>query len=399
MGEVDRRFLDEAFPDQPVFLYDYSIHHGLANTRALELAGVDETVADPPGGRFLRRSSGELTGEMVEQVRWPVMRAIPDHPEQVSAEAVAWAVGMCHRYGITSVQEASANPQALRAFRALEQQKALPLRIAAHLVWREEGFGGASAAELDQLIEDRHQWRTEHVDTGFVKIWLDGAPLPPHTTQAGLTEEGDVEKSKILVPPAELTEALTRFDAAELTVKIHCAGEGAVRTALDAIAHVRRHNGPEGPAHEVAHAGFISEQDYGRFQELNVTAEMSPALWHIPEYGLQDGFRFRTVLDHGARMTVGSDWIITENPNLFPGLQGMLQDGNQAVDLTAALEAVTIIGARAIGRQDLQGSLEAGKSADFIVLDRHLFDIPVEEIGATQVLATVFEGTTVYTAP
>lgn len=399
LGEdgVDKEFLDEAFPDKPVFLYDYSIHHGLANSRALELAGVTEDVQDPSGGRFSRKAStGQLTGEMVEQARWPVMRRIPQYPADTGAEAVAWAASECHRFGITSVQEASANPQALRAFKALDQNDDLKLHVAAHLIWREEGFGGVSAAELDRLIATRDEWQTTHVDTGFIKIWLDGAPLPPHMTEAGLTEDNQVETSKILIPQDELTQALLRFDSAGQRVKIHCAAEGAVRTALDAIAEVRRQNGPDGPSHEIAHAGFISPQDYDRLAQLNTIAEMSPALWHIPEFGLQDGFKFKTVLGHGAEMTVGSDWIIMPSPNLFPALQGMLQHGDEAIDLATALRSMTIVGAHAVGQDTEYGSLETGKSADFIVLDRNLFDVPTEDIGATRVLRTVFEGTTVY---
>lgn len=394
---VNKEFLDEAFPDKPVFLYDYSIHHGLANSRALELAGVRDDVQDPAGGRFIRQSStGQLTGEMVEQARWPVMRSIPEYPERTGSEAVAWAASICHKYGITSVQEASANPQALQAFRTLDQNDALKLHVAAHLIWREEGFGGTSSAELDRLIENREAWRSEHVDTGFIKIWLDGAPLPPHMTEAGLNENNEVDTSKILIPEGELFHALLKFDAAGQRVKIHCAGEGAVRIALDAIARVRERNGQSGPSHEIAHAGFISEQDYVRLSRLNVIAEMSPALWHIPEFGLQDGFRFKTILSHGADMTVGSDWIIMDSPNLFPGLQGMLQHGDQAIDLATAIKAMTISGARAVGRDSEQGTLEPGKSADFIVLDRNLFEVPVNEIGTTKVLRTVFEGETVY---
>jgi len=396
---VNKDFLDDAFPDNPVFLYDYSIHHGLANSRALQLSGVGESVKDPSGGQFIRnKDTGDLTGEMVEQARWPIMRAMPSHPEATNAEAVAWAISMCHKFGITSVQEASASPQALKAFRTLDREDRLKLRIAAHLVWKEEGFGGASAADLEELIEARKSWSSEHVDTDFIKIWLDGAPLPPHLTQARLVEGDAVEESKILVPLDELAQALVKFDAEGLNVKIHCAGEGAIRTALDAIARVRSINGIQGPAHELAHAGFISDEDYGRLPELNVTAEMSPALWHVPEYGLQDGFRFRTVLKHGAAMTVGSDWIITENPNLFPGLQGMLLHGEESIDLAVALEAITLSGARAVGRENFQGSLEIGKSADFIVLDRNLFEVSVSQIGETSVLRTVFEGETVYAA-
>ena len=95
-------------------------------------------------------------------------------------------------------------------------------------------------------------------------------------------------------------------------------------------------------------------------------------------------------------MTVGSDWIIMDSPNLFPGLQGMLQHGDQAIDLASAIEAMTIVGARAVGREAQQGSLEVGKSADFVVLDRNLFDVSIDDIGTTNVLRTVFEGETVY---
>jgi hypothetical protein len=339
-----------------------------------------------------------LTGELVEQVRWPVMRAIPPYPENISTEAVAWAVSMCHRHGITSVQEASAGPRTLQAFNALDRDGKLKLHVAAHLVWREEGFGGASIAELDRTIEDRGAWSSQHVDTGFIKIWLDGVPLPPHMTESGLTPDNQIEESKILIPRDELAQALQRFDAVGLRVKMHCAGEGAVRAALDAIEYVRQHNGPNGTAHELAHAGFISEQDYDRLPQLNATAEMSPAIWHIPEYGLQDGFRFKSVLSHGAAMTVGSDWIITESPNLSPGLQGMLERGSEAIGLTEAIRALTISGARSVGREDRQGTLSPGKSAAFIVLERNLFEVPIGEIGETHVLHTVFEGETVYLA-
>ena len=112
-------------------------------------------------------------------------------------------------------------------------------------------------------------------------------------------------------------------------------------------------------------------------------------------YIAKQGYK-QPVLSHHAKLTVGSDWIVLPSPNLFPGLQGMLEHGPHSVDLATALEAVTLAGARAVGKEDIQGTLEAGKSADFIVLDRNLFKIPISDIGATRVEMTVFEGDVVY---
>ncbi|MDN3460711.1 amidohydrolase [Rhodococcus sp. APC 3903] len=398
-GELDRKFLDEKFPDHPVMLYDYTIHHALVNTKALEIAGLDDSTPDPVGGRYIRREgTGELTGELVEQARWPVLRSIPDYRAEVYRDALTWAVRTCHQFGITSVQEASASPQALAAYRYLDQRNELDLHVAAHLVWREEGFGMASTADLDRMIANREESASTHLDTRFIKIWLDGAPLPPHMTQADLDARGNIDPSNILVPPEQLTEVLIRFDAAGLSVKIHCAGKGSVRAALDAFDAVRKSNGPDGPSHEIAHCTFIHDDDYRRFGELRVVAEMSPAIWHIEEYGLQDGYKFRTILDAGATMTIGSDWIITPNPNLFPALQGMLERGDDSVELETAIELLTLEGAKVVGCGDSRGSIEVGKSADMIVLDRNIFDGPTGDVGETRVLRTVFEGRTVYTA-
>ncbi|MFE5699839.1 amidohydrolase [Rhodococcus koreensis] len=398
-GELDRKFLDEAFPDQPVFLYDYTIHHALANSTALDLAGLSEDSVDPPGGRLVRREgTNELTGELVEQARWPVMRAMSDYRADIYRDAVAWAASVCHRYGITSVQEASASPQALAAYRDLDRDGALNLHVAAHLVWKEEGFGMADTAELDRTIAERATFTSEHLDTERIKIWLDGSPLPPHMTQADLDAHGSVDPTNILVDEDELTEVLRGFDAAGLSVKIHCAGAGSVRAALDAFETVRRINGTRGPAHEIAHCPFIHDDDYKRFGQLDVIAEMSPAIWHLDIPGHDDAFKFRTILDSGATMTVGSDWIITPNPNLFPALQGMLQRGDEAVDLATAVYLMTLGGARVVGRDHVQGTITPGKSGDLIVLDRNIFEVPSEHVGSTQVLRTLFEGRTVFDA-
>ena len=398
-GLPDRKYLDEAFPDRPIFLYEYSIHHGMANTRALELAGVTRDTPDPVGGRIVRRPDGEPTGELIEDATWLVKQMIPNYPRETYREAMKWAIDTCNRLGVTSIQEASAIGPQLTAMADLEASGELTAQITAHLVWGVSSLGLAPKDELEKIIDDRASYALPHVNTNFVKMILDGAPLPPHFTQANLTAEDEPDWDSVLLTHRKITDTIAKYDALGLTVKIHCAGQGSLRAALDAIEEVRTRNG-DGVRHEIAHCAFVPESDLPRLGQLNVTAEMSPAMWHLPEYeaSLGSGFKFADVLEAGALMTVGSDWIITDGPNLFPPLQGMLSRGDQSIDLKTALRCMTLDGARTINRLDEQGSLEVGKSADLIVLDRNLFDIPVTEIGQTTVLATIFEGRVVYQA-
>lgn len=398
-GDLDRAFLDESFPDTPVFLYDWSIHHGLANSKALELAGITDETPDPPGGRYVRRpGTNELTGEVVERAGAPIALAMAPYQDEIRDAALSYAVGRCHEFGVTSVQEASGSPATMGAYLSLDKRDELNLHVATHLIWREESFAHASVDELDELIARRHELQTPHIDPNHIKIWMDGAPLPPHFTHAGLDDNGAAETSKLLHDMDDLVEALCRFDEAGLSVKIHCAGEGAARATLDAYAEVRRRNGTSGTTHEMAHCNFVSESDLSRFKELDVIAEISPAVWHIPEFGMREAgaFRFKSIENAGAHMTIGSDWVITPDPNLFPAIQGMLEWGDESITLDKALHMATIDGARAVGRDHERGSITVGKSADLIVLDRNLFKVPTERIGGVKVLRTVFEGRTVY---
>jgi len=127
---------------------------------------------------------------------------------------------------------------------------------------------------------------------------------------------------------------------------------------------------------------------------------MSPAIWHIPEYqeALGKAYDFRTLHEHGALMTIGTDWMLPPTPNLFPALAGMLDHGDESVELELALQMLTVNGAIAVGQQDRWGTLETGKDATFIVLDRNLFETEPEAIADTQVLQTFFQGKQVYDA-
>lgn len=401
-GRPDRKYLDEAFPDRPVFLHEMTAHNGLANSRALALAGIDSATANPAHGTIVRDADGRVTGELIETATAIVSKHIPPASAEQVRTALDWAVKTCNRFGITSLQEASGSEVLLAALRDMEQARALTLSVAVHIMWGSRTFQRTSDEDALALIQRRAAYKSDHVDVDNIKIWLDGTPTGPYYTYAGVDPVTHAPQlDHVLVAPDVLREAVTRFDAAGLRVKMHVAGAGAAHVALDAIEAARKTNGNSQRRHELAHTALVLPEDMDRMRRLNVTGEMSPALWQVTEYlgnPPEKAWPFKTLANHGVLMTVGTDWVVTDEPNLFPPLQGLLEHGDESIDLPLAVRMYTLNGAIAAGVEKDRGSIEAGKRANFIVLDRNLFEIPAAKIGATRVLSTVFEGNVVYSS-
>ncbi len=397
-----RSWLDKFFPDTPVYLKEMTFHQVLLNTKGLEVAGIDKTTPSPEGGEIIKDENGELTGELVENATTLATRCLPVETDETKLEALRTAVALNNQYGITSIQDAGTTFDALRGLVKLDRNNELTLKIAAHLTWGSPTFGEMSNDKLEALINDRAQYQTQRVKTDFIKMTLDGVPTPPYFTEAGIDDHGQVELSRLQIAPDKLNEIVTRFDKAGLRVKMHVTGAGAARVALDAIEAARKQNPQSSITHDLAHTNLIAPQDKPRFKKLNAVGEMSPAVWHVFGRTLgnppQPAWEFKTMLDHDVLMTMGSDWVVTPSPNLFPGLQGILLRGDESIDLVSALKMMTINGAISVGWKKTQGSIEPGKVASFIVLDRNLFEIPLTDIAETRVLKTVFEGKVVYEA-
>ncbi len=234
-----------------------------------------------------------------------------------------------------------------------------------------------------------------------VKLLIDGSPLQPHHTDVELDAHGHYDRSKLYTDPETIAAALTRFDREGLRVKMHAVGTGANRVAVDAIAAMRKVNGRSALMPELAHSLYFSQQDLDRLAPLGIVAEMSPAIWQIKgplTASLAGAWPFRRLLERGVTMTIGSDWVVLPTPNLFPAIGGMLDHGEQSISLADALAIATINGARVSGWGDVAGSIEVGKMADMIILDRNLFDVTPDKIAETRVLRTIFEGRVIYEA-
>ena len=402
IDNFDREQLDKDYPDTPVVIRAGAAHSAYLNTEALRRAGYDvESEPEVQGAMYFRDpKTGKLTGELAENAMNKVATTLPQPRLSHIKRVLREGQHMLHRAGVTSCQEASANSLVLHGLRELEAEGDLKLDIQTHIVYAPEWVAEEITETLHKLLEEAADLKSKHIDTRFVKIILDGVPLAPYYTHAGLKDDGKVDESKLFI--LNLHEAVRVYDGKGMTLKIHCTGHGSTRLSLDAIEAARRTN-PSGPRHEIAHCSGVHDDEYARFKPLNVTAEMSPAFFFkhpVTEAsgGLMD-WNFPKMRAAGAHITIGSDWGAGAEPDILPCMGAVVEqigDGDKAVGGERIIRMLTLAGAEAVGREREVGSIEVGKKANFIAVDK---DLSRGEFEGASVVTTWFEGEPVYEKP
>jgi predicted amidohydrolase YtcJ len=413
--------LDSVSPDHPVFLIDWALHNAWVNTRALTLLGIDDHTPDPKGGVILRDGAGRANGILLDNAAYAARQQLPDYTVDQVVQALEFSQEQMLSHGITAYKDAIVTERNLAAYHRMVENGGLKLRAKAALAWK-SAWSKDHATEV-ALTDNHVSHARERLDTRYAKIMLDG--IPPTYTAAVLepyepsAQFGDAHFGKLMLEPAELAEDVTRLDALGLTVKMHATGDRSLRMALDAVEAARRANGDSGLRHEVSHAEMIHPDDLPRFAELNVSAEMCPILWY-PSPAVdamraalgERADRFwpvRSLVESGAHVFYGSDWpSVVPDTNPWPGIEAMVTRKDpygqypgvfwpeQAVDLATAIRIFTFNSAIAGRHEAHTGSLEVGKRADFIVLDRNPFEIPADTLGDVQVLGTYIDGVSVW---
>lgn len=418
-----KELLDAVAPDTPVFLIDSTVHSAWVNSKALQVLGISKDTPDPAGGVIVRDGkSGEPSGILLDNAAYQSLQKLPVYSPEQMQQALAWSVEQFNAVGVTALKDAMVDPGALAGYAALDRSGKLNAHIATSLAWRMAWAGPQES--LEQSIAGRASFASENVQVDFIKIMLDGIP-PPQTAAVlepyvpdGVHKPG--HRGYLTQSPESLIEDLVKLDAQGLTVKIHATGDRSVRVALDAFEAARKANGNSRQRHEIAHAAMISDEDIPRFKALNVTAEMSPILWYPSPLqtamevvlGKQRAGRnwpVKTLSETGALVIYGSDWpSVVPSASPWPGIEAMITRKDplgqnsgvlgpeQAMDLAGVLRIFTLNGAESMYAAATRGSIAPGKSADFIVLDRNLFEIPAEDISEVVVLRTVFRGKTVH---
>ena len=417
------RRLDEASGGHPVVIRDDSYHNRWVNSEVLRLAGIQAGSTPPPGGTYVFEG-GEPTGLLKEFPAFDrVQQLIPPRKPERLLQAAQSVMKTLNALGITSVQPAMVNRTELDVWHRADQLPGgLSLRVVATLAGAkgstDEEPGGLALYEAGQTM------RSELMRPDFVKFFVDGVPMA-HTSAmldpyVPDKEHGHDFRGKAHYTVAELTDQIAVLDKRGIGVKLHAAGDAAVRLALDAIEEVRKRNGPNGPRHQIAHVNWVAAADMPRFKKLDVTAEMSPAVWFpTPVTPVLERVlgRARTaatnpmknLLNAAAPLAIGSDWPAAgPNPDPWIGIEGAVTrrdpsgmvpgvlDPSERIPLATVLRIHTRDNAQAMGLGAVTGSIEVGKAADLIVLSQNPFRVPVGQVHRTKVLRTYLQGRLVY---
>lgn len=408
-GNPRKEQLDQAIRDRPAYMKAADGHSGWANSKALAIAGITRNTPDPDGGRIERDAvTKEPTGTLRESAVQLVTGHIPRPTAEENAAALLRGIQEANRFGITSVQDAMVTPEVLTAYKTLEDRGQLTVKtVAALLLNRARG--------LPELIDRRRSFHGKRLRPTAVKIFADGviesgtaALLDPYLTRNG--SRGDLN-----FEPQALNRFVAALDREGFQIHIHAIGDRAVRVSLDALAAARMANGGRDARHHIAHLQLIHPTDIPRFRQLGVIANFQP-LWAYPDAYIKDLtfpvlgpkrsqwlYAIDSIAKSGATLAAGSDWPVTSlNPleaiqvamtrrdPQDPGAEALLRE--QAVDLNTILAAYTINGAYLNGQEKETGSIETGKAADLIVLDRDLFRIRPGEVHRAKVVLTFIDG-------
>jgi predicted amidohydrolase YtcJ len=407
-GELPSRdWIDAATPDNPVWLNRLDGHMSLANTAAIRAAHVADDVKDVSGGEIVRDKAGRPTGIFKDNALGLIDRAVPDPTVQQRLDATVAAMKYLAARGVTAVHHLGTWSQ-LEIFRVAERRGLLKTRI----------YACTPLGEWQRLAKEvKERGRgNDWLRIGGLKGFVDGS-LGSHTA-AFLEPFSDKPGDRgLLVNTAEDLEAwTTAADREGLQVVVHAIGDRAIRLQLDIFERVAKRNGPRDRRFRIEHAQHIAPADLPRFAKLGVIASMQPyhciddGRWAEHSIGAkrcETTYAFRALLDSGARLAFGSDWFVappTPIEGIYAAVTRRTIDGKnpsgwvpqQKISVEEALRAYTIDAAYAGFSETKLGSLEPGKLADMVVLDKNLFETPPDELNTVPIRTTIVGGRIVY---
>jgi predicted amidohydrolase YtcJ len=414
-----KKYLDEIFPNRPVFLEGYDGHTYWANSKALALAGITRETPNPPNGIIVRdEKTGEATGALKEAAEDLVAKVVPKPTREDKLLALRAGMKWANENGLARVESAGGDFEVLDLFDEMRHRGDLSLRLYIAYFLHPPSL---RQQDLDAMEAARKKFHDEWIDAEAVKFMVDGV-VESHTA-AMLESYSDAPslKGKPFWEPANYNAAVAELDKRGFQLFTHAIGDYGVRIALDGYENAEQRNHKRDRRWRIEHIETVAAADIPRFGKIGVIASMQP-LHSYPDADTLDvwarnagpdrasrAWAWKSIADAGGRLAFGSDWpVVTLNP--WQGIQtavtrqtaegtpakGFLPE--QRLTVPQAVEAYTSGAAFAGRREKTEGSLEVGKLADLIIISQDIFAINPHKIGATKVLATIVGGRVVYQA-
>jgi predicted amidohydrolase YtcJ len=404
-----KEMIDDITSSTPVFVTRFDGHMALANSYALKLAGINKDTPSPDGGVIVKDpKTGEPTGLLKDNAMSLVTRIIPEQSDNEVYEDALTALNEAKRLGVTSVHDITYSPH-LRVYKQLDEEGKLTCRVYTRMPIAEY----KALPDGIQRVKDSNK-----LMTGSLKAFADGSlgsstawfyePYKQDTTTSGLAMD--------IVTDGRLASWAIDADKKKMQLSIHAIGDKANSYILDLYEHILKNNPQWERRFRIEHAQHVKFEDISRFKELGVIASCQPyhaiddGVWaekRIGEERIKYTYPFRSFIDSGVLLSFGSDWVVAPlNPLLgiyAATTRRTLDDNNpdgwipeQKISVEEAIKCYTINNAYAAFEEDRLGSIEAGKFADLVVLDKDILTIDPAEIKDTKVILTIFDGEIIY---
>jgi len=438
--DADAALLDKLKTNRPILIANRDGHEQLANSRALALGGITDSTPNPPGGSIDRDAHGKATGILQDSAAQLIRSHLPPHTEADTVADAEAAVKALSEHGVTTVFDAATGEDGIKAYRALEDEGDLTIRVnATSVIGADLAKEPAAAVKVLESLRARFDQPDLEPKPGIrvrtAKIFLDGviqAPaqtaglLAPYYVNKGTHDHPDwvigTHSGPVYVPPEYLNPLVLALAKAGFDAHIHAIGDRSVDVALNAFANMRAKlkNSPVRSA--IAHAELVDPKDYPRFAELGVVPVMSYQ-WAIPGPNSVTGAKdylgperfnrmepMHSLSAEGARLAYGSDWPVDQMGYWLALKGGVARSGDgrwgpayagtlnaePGISRQLALRSITMNSSWEVHQEKVTGSIETGKFADLIILDRNFMTIPVDDIPNIKVLYTMVGGKVVY---
>lgn len=418
-GMPNKKYIDSLIPDRPVYLSAYDGHSGLANSKALALAGITRDTKFSGFGEIVKDANGEPTGAFLEGAQSLVSKVIPKATEEEQLNALRNGMKYAASLGITSAQNANGNVEEFNLYKKLRDMNELTMRFSL-------GFNvGLKTTEKDiaEFIKIKNEtqnspWLKGHA----IKFMVDGV-IESHTAvmlepYSDLPVNDRAQKKNWNIPPQSYRDLVVKLDSAGFQLYTHAIGDLGVRESLNAYEYAAKINGVRDRRPRIEHIEQVQADDIPRFAKLGVLPSMQPIhadpgtvdVWSraVGEERLPRSFAWQSLLNSGAILIYGADWPACISLDPMRGLHNAVNrrttTGNpakgwvpdQRISLQNALKAYTVNAAIGSFDEKQKGKLIPGFLADLVVYSQDLFSIPSMEIHKTKVILTMVDGKEVF---